>query len=263
MCVMRCASCNVVLDPQRIAAGDLRCVCGVELDLPGVPPRRAATPPEPRPSTASAPELASYRSSPAAGVAPAPIVELATLGAELACPRCRETLSYAFQGSYDVHECKRCFGAFVDKSALATFIEGARETGTADVGVERTSGPTPDIAVDALARCPSCRIVMMRRVFGKRSGVLVDVCAEHGTWFDAGELAKALSFEAGGGAKRVERQEQDEAEQRKRDAIVGRERAVADAMLLQENVRDARTMGRLQARFEGREGLLDWLFGIR
>jgi Zn-finger nucleic acid-binding protein len=40
---------------------------------------------------------------------------------------------------------------------------------------------------------------MQRRNFGKTSGVIVDVCAQHGTWFDPGELSRVLAFvEAGG-----------------------------------------------------------------
>ena len=35
----------------------------------------------------------------------------------------------------------------------------------------------------------------MRRInFGRRSGVIVDVCNAHGTWFDPGELAAVLRF---------------------------------------------------------------------
>jgi Zn-finger nucleic acid-binding protein len=37
---------------------------------------------------------------------------------------------------------------------------------------------------------------MSRRNFGERSGVIVDVCATHGVWFDAGELAKVVEFVA-------------------------------------------------------------------
>jgi hypothetical protein len=35
--------------------------------------------------------------------------------------------------------------------------------------------------------------------FGKRSGVVVDACRDHGTWFDAGELAAVLDFVRAGG----------------------------------------------------------------
>jgi Zn-finger nucleic acid-binding protein len=40
---------------------------------------------------------------------------------------------------------------------------------------------------------------MARMNFGKRSGVIVDACRMHGTWFDAGELESVLEFVAAGG----------------------------------------------------------------
>ena len=40
---------------------------------------------------------------------------------------------------------------------------------------------------------------MARMTFGKRSGIVVDACHEHGTWFDAGELDGALAFVRAGG----------------------------------------------------------------
>ena len=40
---------------------------------------------------------------------------------------------------------------------------------------------------------------MTRTVFGRRSGIVVDVCQEHGTWFDGGELDAILQFVRGGG----------------------------------------------------------------
>jgi Zn-finger nucleic acid-binding protein len=40
---------------------------------------------------------------------------------------------------------------------------------------------------------------MARMTFGQRSGVIVDVCRAHGTWFDAGELDAVMAFVRGGG----------------------------------------------------------------
>ena len=42
-----------------------------------------------------------------------------------------------------------------------------------------------------------------RRNFGGTSGVVVDVCHAHGTWFDAGELVKVLAFVESGGPLEV------------------------------------------------------------
>ena len=47
--------------------------------------------------------------------------------------------------------------------------------------------------------CPVCERLMQRRNWGLRSGVLVDVCAAHGVWFDADELARILGWVRDGG----------------------------------------------------------------
>jgi len=64
--------------------------------------------------------------------------------------------------------------------------------------------------------CPLCHASMNRVNFGRVSGVVIDVCKLHGTWFDAGELTRVIAFAAAGGlektrereslAKRAERQ---------------------------------------------------------
>jgi hypothetical protein len=40
---------------------------------------------------------------------------------------------------------------------------------------------------------------MARMNFGHHSGILVDTCREHGTWFDQGELDATLEFVRAGG----------------------------------------------------------------
>ncbi|MBW2368887.1 MAG: zf-TFIIB domain-containing protein [Deltaproteobacteria bacterium] len=40
---------------------------------------------------------------------------------------------------------------------------------------------------------------MVRRNFKKISGVMVDICRDHGVWFDAGELEQIRIFIANGG----------------------------------------------------------------
>jgi Zn-finger nucleic acid-binding protein len=47
--------------------------------------------------------------------------------------------------------------------------------------------------------CPHCRQMMNRKNFGGTSGIVVDVCAVHGTFFDAGELPRVLEFVRRGG----------------------------------------------------------------
>ena len=52
--------------------------------------------------------------------------------------------------------------------------------------------------------CAVCGELMNRINYGHESGVIIDVCREHGIWFDADELARILAWlRAGGGRKPV------------------------------------------------------------
>jgi hypothetical protein len=66
---------------------------------------------------------------------------------------------------------------------------------------------------------------MNRTVFGKSSGVIVDVCTTHGTWFDARELTASLAFVERGGIELVERRERErKAEETRRAEVDARVR---------------------------------------
>jgi Zn-finger nucleic acid-binding protein len=101
-------------------------------------------------------------------------------------------------------------------------LDRARGTATAD-----PQGTTPASRLDPersgtgsgeslYRKCPVCETVMNRRNFGKRSGVIVDTCREHGHWFDAHELDRILRWIRQGGEETVRRRAQDEARHRER-----------------------------------------------
>jgi hypothetical protein len=60
---------------------------------------------------------------------------------------------------------------------------------------------------------------MHRRNFGRTSGIIVDVCSKHGTWFDAGELSRILTFVSSGGLAAA--REAEAAEKRRLTARTG------------------------------------------
>ena len=47
--------------------------------------------------------------------------------------------------------------------------------------------------------CPECKQLMNRINFARCSGVVVDICKGHGTWFDREELSRIVEFIRGGG----------------------------------------------------------------
>ena len=76
---------------------------------------------------------------------------------------------------------------------------------------------SPVLALDAVryVPCPLCHATMNRVNFGKVSGVIVDVCKMHGTWFDAGELTRVVAFAGAGGLERTRAREKAEKEDQK------------------------------------------------
>jgi Zn-finger nucleic acid-binding protein len=129
----------------------------------------------------------------------------------LPCPDCKSPMSALDCGPGAVHDCGRCGGQFVEVAALRDLLERH----TQDAGVVRPPGSGRSAADPVrYVACPVCRALMNRHNFGGASGVIVDVCAKHGTWFDRGELPRVLAFVESGGLAR--RRALDEEEHRRR-----------------------------------------------
>jgi Zn-finger nucleic acid-binding protein len=131
------------------------------------------------------------------------------------CPRCRSPLEVANAvADAETHECPRCGGIFVSRDALAEIMCRAEIGGAVPDLPARTS---PNLTDDVrYLPCPLCHSTMNRANFGRVSGVIVDVCAKHGTWFDAGELTRTVAFAASGGLERTRAREKESAAAAKR-----------------------------------------------
>lgn len=104
------------------------------------------------------------------------------------------------------HECPRCGGMFVPRDALAEILCRAELQGA----FPNVLPPIPPLGEVTYVPCPQCHVQMNRTNFGRVSGVIVDVCRKHGTWFDGGELTRVIAFAAAGGlAKSRAREEQE------------------------------------------------------
>jgi Zn-finger nucleic acid-binding protein len=96
---------------------------------------------------------------------------------------------------------------FVPKDALAEILCHAEVAGPF-AAESRLSTAPPPLEEVMYVQCPLCHVSMNRVNFGKLSGVIVDVCRKHGTWFDAGELTRAVGFAANGGLKKAKAREE-------------------------------------------------------
>jgi Zn-finger nucleic acid-binding protein len=178
---MRCRACDAPLDASGVfPGGAVRCACGVDNVTPGPHGSPATHDPyrEPAPHAPSAPTPAHSR-------------DLGPL-----CPRCTRLLHEDPERA--TLACDKCRGDFVDHASLAARIDAERprdHTGPPS-HAPRVSSPETEVHY---AWCPECGKVMGRMTFGKRSGIVVDVCRGHGTWFDGGELDAVMGFVREGG----------------------------------------------------------------
>lgn len=145
------------------------------------------------------------------------------------CPGCdTDVLHVIVVGDHRIRECPACGGVMVDHDTLER-ITHARE---AEAGVRMLGGSDKktELKIEPVRyrKCPTCEQVMSRQNFGRRSGVIVDVCTDHGVWFDPEELTAVLAFVASGGMKETRQRELMEAKleltKRRMDAMTEQSR---------------------------------------
>ncbi len=126
------------------------------------------------------------------------------------CPVCGEShrlYSRNVEGQITVLECDHCAGLWLGHR-IFELLETASERALEPLG-EVEAAPVTDVAaLDGTSfyrACPQCSKLMHRRNYGRKSGVIVDVCQQDGIWFDRGELDRILAWRRDGGALRAER----------------------------------------------------------
>jgi len=117
-------------------------------------------------------------------------------------------------GGEAMRECEHCGGLWLD---VGTFerICANREEQSAVLGGASMSPQAQTHSTSETIRyvpCPQCGQLMNRINFARCSGVVVDVCKGHGTWFDASELREIVEFIRGGGLELSRQKEKRELE---------------------------------------------------
>ena len=125
---------------------------------------------------------------------------------KLTCPVCEGRKLYSRRlpdASATVLECRVCAGMWIGLEAFHDLLNAEeRRTERLTTTHQRRTHETRQ----RYRKCPQCEGLMTRRnLGGGKSGVVVDVCGEHGIWFDCDELSHALAWMRAGGLEAVRR----------------------------------------------------------
>ncbi len=115
-----------------------------------------------------------------------------------ACPRCKSALDrISLDENTVAHRCRRCLGSFFDIHDWSVLIDrtvAGAPLPLANFDALPAGRELPKSLLVEGAACSRCRRPMERITFAARSHVVVDICASHGMWLDAGELVALCTF---------------------------------------------------------------------
>ncbi|HEY3914065.1 MAG TPA: zf-TFIIB domain-containing protein [Verrucomicrobiae bacterium] len=134
-----------------------------------------------------------------------------------ACPRCKTNLDAVVIGGSNLRECPYCEGIWTDKETLRE-ICAQQERQAAVLGMATHLPSNENAEMENQIRylpCPVCGQLMNRVNFAHCSNVIVDVCHEHGTWFDRDELRRIVEFIRNGGFEKERALEMSDLEEKR------------------------------------------------
>jgi Zn-finger nucleic acid-binding protein len=132
------------------------------------------------------------------------------------CPACQVPMLQGTLREIPLQECAKCFGLWLDTATFERICRDAEHQAAVLGHAQLVIGGTALTPV-RYRRCPHCRDFMNRMNFAQCSGVIVDICRAHGTWFDLNELHRIVHFIRAGGLDRARRKQKEElAEERRR-----------------------------------------------
>lgn len=102
-----------------------------------------------------------------------------------------------------IQGCANCKGIWVNFDAERKILKSKMEPFTIDEirRLREKFQPLGRIEEIRYYPCPACGQMMQRKNWGSHSGVIVDKCKEHGTWYDEHELEKILEYVSLGGVE--------------------------------------------------------------
>jgi Zn-finger nucleic acid-binding protein len=113
-------------------------------------------------------------------------------------------------------ECASCHGLWVDTATFDRICTDREKQSAVLGGATELFRPGQSLQPVRYLKCPECMELMHRVNFAKCSGIIVDICRGHGTWFDRDELQHIVQFIRTGGLEFQREKEKSELESERR-----------------------------------------------
>lgn len=123
------------------------------------------------------------------------------------CPRCKTGLELLKIGETTLRECERCDGTWADVETFEHLCSRGEEQSAVLGFIGDRNRTVEPLATVSYVPCPDCSQLMNRSNFAKASGVIIDICKQHGVWFDASELQRIIEFIQKGGMSMARQRE--------------------------------------------------------
>jgi Zn-finger nucleic acid-binding protein len=120
-----------------------------------------------------------------------------------ACPACRKPMSLRELGGHPMEICDACAGVWIDRPTFEALCHDEEHQAIVIQGLPAAPATGGSVAQVGYRPCPACGALMNRVNFGQISGVLLDTCKSHGTFFDPDELRRLVAFLQDGGMDRA------------------------------------------------------------
>jgi Zn-finger nucleic acid-binding protein len=130
----------------------------------------------------------------------------------LDCPRCGKALSPSRIGGTRIDECTNCGGIWLDQETFDQICRDAERQEIIPINpnqIEKRELEPVSQSARMYMPCPVCGNLMLRKNYAGCSGVIVDWCRPHGTWFDHQELQQIINFIKSGGLQDARKKETD------------------------------------------------------
>lgn len=139
---------------------------------------------------------------------------------KLGCPGCGARMTPRRSGSAAFDECDHCGGLWLTPATIEEMAAQAETRANLKLfdppaAAVPAGGPTPSTVL--YRKCPLCDKMMNRSAYAAGAGVVVDLCKNHGTYFDSGELTRVFTFIESGGLEKANRREAEALKSELRD----------------------------------------------